>query len=497
MAMAKKVLIVDDDGTNLYMLETLLRGHGLEVISAGNGREALEKARTDPPDLVVTDILMPVMDGYALCRRWKSDDVLKGIPLIFYTATYSGPKNEDFALGLGADRFVLKPQEPDIFMNIVKEVLDRGYTARQVAATPFEEELEFFRQYNEILFKKLEKKMSDLRISNQELRILEERYRLSFENVSDVIYSIDTDFNITSVSPSVEKMLGYKPQDFIGRPVFDMGHVLTPECFERAIADIKSVLNGGTILSTTYQLITSGGTFKHSEISGSPLVCGGRIAGMISVARDITDRKAAEETLKETLSRLRKAVGTTIQVMVSAVEVRDPYTAGHQRRVADLARAIATEMKLSPDNIEAIRLAGPIHDIGKLSIPSEILSKPTRLTKPEFSLVKDHARIGFEILKDVESPWPLAEIVHQHHERMNGTGYPGNLKGDEILLEARILAVSDVVESMSSHRPYRPALGIEAALDEIEKNRGILYDGAVADACIRLFREKRFQFKTA
>jgi HD-GYP domain-containing protein (c-di-GMP phosphodiesterase class II) len=213
------------------------------------------------------------------------------------------------------------------------------------------------------------------------------------------------------------------------------------------------------------------------------------------VSRDISERKMAEEKLHQTLDSLKKAVGTTIQVLVSAVESRDTYTSGHQSRSANLACVIATEMGLTQEKIEGIRMAGSIHDIGKLSIPAEILSKPTKLTEIEFSLIKQHSLSGYEMLKDVESPWPLAEIVHQHHERMNGSGYPRNLKGDEILLEARIMAVADVVEAMASHRPYRPTLGIEAALEEIEKNRGILYDNTVVDTCLRLFREKGYQFK--
>jgi HD-GYP domain-containing protein (c-di-GMP phosphodiesterase class II) len=152
-------------------------------------------------------------------------------------------------------------------------------------------------------------------------------------------------------------------------------------------------------------------------------------------------------------------------------------------------------MGLCQDKIEGIRIAGSIHDIGKLSIPAEILSKPTKLTEIEFSLVKGHSQSGYEMLKDVESPWPLAQIVYQHHERMNGSGYPRNLKGDEIILEARIMAVADVVETMASHRPYRAALGIEAAMEEVEKNKGILYDNTVADACLKLFREKGYQLK--
>jgi putative nucleotidyltransferase with HDIG domain len=205
--------------------------------------------------------------------------------------------------------------------------------------------------------------------------------------------------------------------------------------------------------------------------------------------------RAIEAELKQTLENLRKAIGATIQVIASTVEARDPYTAGHQIRTADLARAIATEMGLPQEKIEGIRMAGSIHDIGKISIPAEILSKPTKLSEIEFSLIKEHARKGFEMLKDVESPWPLAEIVRQHHERMNGSGYPRNLKGDEIMIEARILTVADVVEAMASHRPYRPGLGIDAALEEIEKNKGIFYDKTVADACLRLFQAKGFKLE--
>jgi PAS domain S-box-containing protein len=212
------------------------------------------------------------------------------------------------------------------------------------------------------------------------------------------------------------------------------------------------------------------------------------------IYRDITEQKQAEEQLKRTLDTLRKALNTTIQVMMSAVEARDPYTAGHQLRSANLSRAIATEMGLPQNKTDGIFMAASIHDIGKLSIPAEILSKPGKLTDIEFSLVKEHARKGYEMLKDVDSPWPLAEIVYQHHERMDGSGYPRNLKGGEIPIEARILAVADVVEAMASHRPYRPGLGIDTALEEIERNRGTLYDNNVVDACLRVFREKGFKF---
>ncbi|MFA5322096.1 MAG: HD domain-containing phosphohydrolase [Smithella sp.] len=214
----------------------------------------------------------------------------------------------------------------------------------------------------------------------------------------------------------------------------------------------------------------------------------------LALQQEIANHKQAKKDLQRTLDTLKNSVSATINVMASAVEARDPYTAGHQIRSAHLAGAIAEEMGLPQEKIDGIRMAGSIHDIGKLSIPAEILTKPTKLTNLEFSLIKEHSLSGYEMLKHVESPWPLAQIVCQHHEKIDGSGYPKQLKGDEILIEARIIAVSDVVESMASHRPYRPSLGIEAALEEIEKNKGILYDISVVDACLRLFRDKQYSF---
>ncbi len=218
--------------------------------------------------------------------------------------------------------------------------------------------------------------------------------------------------------------------------------------------------------------------------------------GIIAL-RTRAERKRAEEELQHTLEKLRKALGGTIQAMALTVESRDPYTAGHQRRATNLARAIATKMGLSEEQIDGIRMAGVVHDLGKISVPAGILNKPGRLTANEFAIIQTHAQVAHDILKTIEFPWPVAQIVLQHHERIDGSGYPAGLKGDEIMLEARILAVADVIEAMSSHRPYRPAHSIDEALGEIRQNRGVLYDPEVVDACLSLFSDEGFELEHA
>lgn len=209
--------------------------------------------------------------------------------------------------------------------------------------------------------------------------------------------------------------------------------------------------------------------------------------------RSLASHREEEENLNRTLGTLRRAMRATLEVQARAVEMKDPYTSGHQRRVADLARTIAMEMGHPEDVIDGIRMAAIVHDIGKLLMPAEILNKPAKLSETEFNQVKKHAQAGYDILKDIDFPWPIARMVWQHHERLDGSGYPLGLAGEEILPEARILAVADVVETMASHRSYRPAPGLEEALAEIRANRGTLYDPAVVDACIRIFTEKDFR----
>jgi PAS domain S-box-containing protein/putative nucleotidyltransferase with HDIG domain len=220
----------------------------------------------------------------------------------------------------------------------------------------------------------------------------------------------------------------------------------------------------------------------------------GTLQEIQSVGRDITKQKSAEENLRQSLDMLQQVLNGVTNALSSALEMRDPYTAGHQQRVAHLACIIAADMGVSSDRIAGIRVAGTLHDIGKINVPSEILTKPGRLTDLEFALIKTHSQAGHDILKDIRFPWPVAEIVLQHHERMDGSGYPYGLEGSAILLEARIVAIADVVESMASHRPYRPARGLDEAVEEIWNFRGTRYDPDAVDACMRVVRDQPFSF---
>lgn len=256
--------------------------------------------------------------------------------------------------------------------------------------------------------------------------------------------------------------------------IVDHGHYCVP------------LLSSGVAVGVLNLYIEPGHEWEEAEVRFLKSVAG--------VLAGVVERKRAEGKLAGQLETVERTMDGTVEAIGRTLEVRDPYTAGHQERVSTLAPAIADEMGLDQDRVRGLSLAASTHDIGKISVPAEILSKPGRLTDIEFSMIKTHAQVGYEILKDIEFPWPIADMVHQHYERFTGGGYPGGLSGDEILLEARILCAADVVEAIASHRPYRAALGLDFALEEVEKCSGAFFDSAVADACLRLFRERGFSF---
>ena len=325
------------------------------------------------------------------------------------------------------------------------------------------------------------------------LRDSEELHRRLVAAIPDMIIRTDLAGNIVFANEIAMRLSGFPGvEGLVGRNVFSF---VAPEDLEKAVRTSK-VMFEKKIGPQEIGLVFKGRPGVKFEIDGAVLRDqGGAPYGVVYLCRDITERKQAESSLREGLIKLRTTLKASIDALASAIEMRDPYTAGHQERVTRLARAIALEMGLDKERVEAIEIAGVIHDIGKLYVPAEILSKPTKLSDLEYSMIKMHAQVGYTILSKIDFPWPIAQIVHQHHEAINGSGYPQGLSGKDILLEAKILCVADVVEAMSSHRPYRPALGIQAALAEITQKRGILYDREVVDACLKLFREKNFKFE--
>ncbi len=331
--------------------------------------------------------------------------------------------------------------------------------------------------------------LSERETGERALRSSEAKYRAVVEQSVDNIFIVDlSSQKIIEANTAMCKLLGYSPEEIRRLTLYDF--IAHPrEDIDEKIA--KIVADGSATLAER-QYRRKDGSLVNVEV-GAALVSYGTHRAISVVSRDITETRRVHYELKASYLKLEKMIDGTVDAIARIAEARDPYTAGHQRRTAELARAIAQELGLPAEQIAGIHMAAVIHDIGKIHIPAEILVKPTQLTAVEFDIVKTHAEIGHDILKSVEFPWPVASIILQHHERMNGSGYPRGNTGTEITIDAKVLAIADVVEAMSSYRPYRPARGIPVTLEELEKNRGILYDPEVVDACLRLFRDKGFR----
>jgi PAS domain S-box-containing protein/putative nucleotidyltransferase with HDIG domain len=336
--------------------------------------------------------------------------------------------------------------------------------------------------------------ITDRKKADLALQGSEERFRGLVETTSDFVWERDEKGIYTYASPRIHEILGYEPQEALGKTPFDL---MLPDEGSRA----RKIFESAVALAKSFSFVEA--TYLHKnghpvivETSGVPFFdWNGKLCGYRGISRDITERHEARKRLEQTLQKLQRTMEGTIQAITATVEQRDVFTAGHQQHVARLACAIAEELGFSSEQIHVVRIAGLLHDIGKISVPTEILSKPGHLSEIEMALIKTHSRVGYDILKTVDFPWPIADIVIQHHERLNGSGYPSGLREDDILIEARILGVADVVEAMTSHRPYRPAPGIDKALEEISRNSGRLYDANVVFACLRVFNEKGFTFE--
>ena len=467
-----KIMVVDDEAYISTQLEERLTSMDYEVVgTASSGEGSISMAKSLSPDLVLMDIVMPgKLDGIEASKIITKE---LDIPVIFLTA-YADDKFLERAKKVQPFGYILKPfQEKEIKTNIELALYKKEKERHVIADRKLAEE-------------KLTRAEEATKYADTVLKQI-------FNIASSGISLIDENFNVLKLNQSLLRLSGISVNETKGKKcyeAFSCGLCNTPRCI------LTRILGGEEKIEIEVEMKRLDGSLIPCILSATPFRgYDGNLIGMVMNLTDITMRKKYEKKLQDTLKDLRKALRGTIQAMALAIETRDPYTAGHQRRVADLARAIAKEMGFSRNKIAGIRMAGVIHDIGKIAIPSEILSKPGRLSKAEFELIKNHPQAGYDILKPIKFPWPVAQIVLQHHERMDGSGYPQGLSGEDILPEARILGVADVVEAMASHRPYRSALGIDKALEEISNNRGKLYDVEVVNACLKLFKDKRFKFK--
>ena len=456
-----QIMIVEDEEIVVADVRASVEKMGYGICAtAASGEEAIRMAGSGRPDLVLMDIVLKGgMDGIAAATRIKE---LYGIPVVYLTA-------------FGDDELLQRAKVSEPSGYIMKPYRDREL---QIAI-----EIAIYKKRAEERIAKVERWLATV-----------------LKSIGDAVIASDQERRVTFMNSVAESLTGWKHDDALGRKITEILNIKDQDAHDLESHIAEKVITEGLIINLLEDRLLVAKDGKEIPISDSVAPIKGENnsnPGFVLIFRDITERMRVEERLREALASLRKALNATIQVLVSAVESRDPYTAGHQARSADLARAIAREMGLPQDRIDGIRMAGSIHDIGKLSVPAEILSKPSKLSDIEFSLIREHACKGYKMLKDVASPWPLAEIVYQHHERLDGSGYPRGLKGEEIIIEARILAVADVVESMASNRPYRPALGLEEALAEIERHQGKLYDADVVAACLNLFKAKGYRMPNA
>jgi len=317
----------------------------------------------------------------------------------------------------------------------------------------------------------------------------ERKYRLLAENLKDVVLTISKEGRVSYCSPAITEFGGYRAEEELGEHIGK--YFANPEELSVAVELIKRSIGEQKTAALEFLYLPKSGEPIPVEVTGKPLVENGQVVALQCVMRDITERRRWEEEIKESFEKLQITVAETVKALAATAEKRDPYTAGHQQRVARLACAVAHKLGLPDYRIDGIRVAAMVHDIGKICTPIEILNKPGALSELEMSMIKAHPEVAYDILHSIPFPWPVAQVAVQHHERLDGSGYPNRLKGEDILLEAKIVAVADVVEAMITHRPFRPARTMGEAQAEISGNRGKLYDEAVVDACLGFFEDGR------
>jgi response regulator RpfG family c-di-GMP phosphodiesterase len=483
-----RILAVDDDSTILDLYQQILssdakRGGSeatFEVDCCTQGKEAVETVKlalefNKSYSVIFLDLnLPPGPDGEWTAEQIQKLDPYTNIVLVsgFMRAGPAKLTNRSAA----SDR-LLYLQKPFHRQEILQfaTALSAKWLA-EIELRNLHEEMEDLvdERTNALLQtnRQLRKEIATRQETEKALHMSEVNFRNMIYNNADGVLILDENSIVKFMNPGAESIFGTKAKHFVGQTFEHLIIPGKPTELDIIIGDGKSVVAEMRVMETEWE---------------------GKKAYLASL-RDITNRKRMQQRLQRSLDNLKDVMDGTIRAMALAVEMRDPYTSGHQHRVAQLAQAIAEEIRLPADTIEGVYMAASIHDIGKISLPAEILSKPLKLTEIERKMIQAHSKVGYDILNGVDFSWPIAQIVLQHHERMDGSGYPHGLGGKEVLIEARIVGVADVVETMASHRPYRPAMGLDRALEEVMKNKGRLYDEKVVNACLILFNEKGFEF---
>ena len=483
-----RILAVDDDPTILDLYQQILSSDAkrggykasFEVDCCTQGEEAVETVKLSLEfnksySVIFLDLnLPPGPDG-----EWTAEQIQKLDPYtnIVLVSGFMRAGPEKLTNRSAASDRLLYLQKPFHRQEILQfaTALSAKWLA-EIELRNLHEEMEDLvgERTNALLQtnKQLRKEIGTRQETEKALHMSEVNFRNMIYNNADGILILDENSIVKFMNPAAESIFGTKAKHFVGQTFEHLIIPGKPTELDIIIGDGKSVVAEMRVMETEWE---------------------GKTTYLASL-RDITDRKSMQLRLQVSLDNLKEVMDGTIRAMALAVEMRDPYTSGHQHRVAQLAQAIAGEIRLPAEDNEGDYMAASIHDIGKISLPAEILSKPVKLTDIERQMIQAHSKVGYDILNGVDFSWPISQIVLQHHERMDGSGYPHGLGGKEILMGARIVGVADVVETMASHRPYRPSIGMDKALEEITDNRGVLYDPRVVDACLKIFSEKDFSF---
>jgi len=452
-----KVMVVEDDSQVAFTLKKVLTRIGHQLVACvPTGEEAVETAAERQPDIILMDIkLKGEMDGIEAARaiQQRAD-----IPIIYLTA-YSDQETLARAELTVPFGYLIKPFKREELKSSIQMAVYRHSLERK-------------------------------------LRENEQWVSTTLQSIGDGVISTDRDGNVKTMNAIAENLTGWTAHDAAGKPLSEVCRLLEGQA-ETAPPVNEVVDDGKTRKSLNVQILKAENAGRTSiDLIISPIRDAfSGTAGTVTVLTDITERLQYQHDLQKSIRNLQLVLRETANALSATLEKRDPYTAGHQKRVAQLACAIASELGLSKQEIEVIQISGLLHDIGKVYVPAEILSKPAALDSVEMNLIRCHPQVGYDILKAIPFDGPVADIVLQHHEKLDGSGYPLGLTDADILPAAKILTVADVVEAMSSHRPYRPALGVEKALAEVTGNKGTSYAPEPVEACVTLFRSNGFRFE--